>query len=559
VTYADTTVYVGRIRTMTAVGAPPQRAVAVRQGRIVGVSDDPNALTTPTASVVELGDRVMLPGFVDPHAHVELCSVAADMVDCRVPTVSTIDDLLDALRDGMRSTRGTCGWVLGQANLFFDKKLGNRRYPTRAELDSVSREVPIAIRAGGHSSLMNQRALELIRADHLEDGAQGGMGAIAVGRREHDGTLSSLISEADNHIPHLYAGDEAFIKDSVRRGVRDLWTRFGVTTICEMSESLGGLRSIDELQRAGQLTARIVAYVMAPTTLPFADVVQWHRSLQLESDPDQFTVRGIKMFCDGGYSARNAATRQPFVDEYANALHPCGQINMTRLQIIQALTAAVARGEQLAVHTNGERAQIELAEAIIEAGLNGQHAVRAEHAGNLITDWTTVDAWRSAQLVPVPQPQFLYNFGAYIPDVLGADVDAGQFRFRSLLDAGYRLSGSSDLCIGAEIDQSNPMMGIWCSTERIGYRGDPVGRRDERVTRDEAFMMHTLYAAETLGVADTRGSIESGKLADLVVLDRDPYSDSVLDVRDVLVDHVLLGGRSVHHRAGSAPLTEVLQ
>jgi predicted amidohydrolase YtcJ len=542
------TVIVGNIRTMADGGAGTARAMLIEAGRVVALADEPaRFLELADATVLDVGDRTVMPGFVDAHAHVELCSVAHDMVDCRVPRRHGIPDVLDALSDGIRTLDPDAKWLLGQANLFFDQKLAERRYPTRAELDSVSSSVAIGIRAGGHASLLNSRAIELINAEALQTGQTGFSGKMVIDRTE-DGRVSGLVSEVDKYIPELYS-TEADLKDSIRRGVQALWTRFGVTTIGEMSESIGGLGALDELIDQGEVAPRIIAYIMAPTTLPLEDAYNWGQHLTLRSAADRMTIRGIKMFCDGGYSARNAATRQPFIDERAVEAHPCGQINLERDALAEVITRTRELGMQLAVHVNGERAQAEVAAAVLAADTpNKRPPVRAEHAGNLITDWATVEAWRSADLVPVPQPTFLYNFGAYIPKVLGPAVDRGQFRFRSLLDDGWRLAAGSDLCIGGEERQSNPLFGVWCAVKREGFVGELIGDEAERISVDEALLMHTIYAAEALGVGDDRGTLEPGKLADVIVLDRDPGAVAVDDLLEINVDEVFVSGRSVYQR-----------
>lgn len=544
----------GNIRTMTDGGRGIAHALLIEEGRIVRTADDPASLPRPEGAVViDVGDRTIMPGFVDAHAHIELSSVAHDMVDCRVPRRRSIADVLDALSDAIRELQPEDQWLLGQANLFFDQKLEDHRYPTRAELDSASSTVAIAIRAGGHASLLNSRALELINADRLQTGQRGFTGAMVIDKSD-DGAVSGLVSEVDKYLPERHS-TRAALKDSIRRGVLDLWTRYGVTTICEMSETLTGLTCLDELIDSGEAAARVVCYIMAPTTMPVDDAYRWNERFILRSAPDRMTVRGIKMFCDGGYSARNAATLQPFIDERAVAEYPYGQINLPRDVLTGIITRTRELGMQLAVHTNGERAQAELAAAVVAAGASsGEPRVRAEHAGNLLTDWSTVAAWREANLVPVPQPAFLYNFGAFIPKVLGQSVDDGQFRFRSLLRDGWRLAAASDMCVGAEERQSNPLFGVWCSVRREGFTGAPVGDVAERLDVGEALLMHTQYAAEALGVAAECGTLEPGKVADLIVLDRDPFDIATDDIPRIRVDEVFLAGAPVYQRSG-VPVT----
>ena len=147
---------------------------------------------------------------------------------------------------------------------------------------------------------------------------------------------------------------------------------------------------------------------------------------------------------------------------------------------------------------------------------------------------------------------FLYNFGAFIPKVLGQAVDHGQFRFRTLLNDGWRLAAGSDLCVGAEERQSNPLFGVWCCVKREGFGGIPVGDEAERLDVSDALLMHTQYAAEALGVADECGTLEAGKVADLVVLDQDPFEVPADEIPRIQVDEVFLAGASVYRRSGAA-------
>jgi predicted amidohydrolase YtcJ len=179
--------------------------------------------------------------------------------------------------------------------------------------------------------------------------------------------------------------------------------------------------------------------------------------------------------------------------------------------------------------------------------------VRIEHAGNVLTEYAATRRWRAAGIVPVPQAVFLYNFGGLLPTYLGDGGRHGRFPFRSLLRDGWRLCTSSDLHVGSEAEQTRPMFSIWCCVARKDYFGEALGPA-ESVTVDDALLMHTRYAAEVLGVAAECGSLEAGKRADLVVLDRDPREIPVDQLREVNVDFVFVDGKLVFQRDGALPL-----
>src|SRR5262249_8782618 len=149
---------------------------------------------------------------------------------------------------------------------------------------------------------------------------------------------------------------------------------------------------------------------------------------------------------------------------------------------------------------------------------------------------------------PVSQPGFLYNFGDFLPRLLGDPVRRGRFPFRTLTEQGWTLCGSSDYLHGAEERQSNPLFGVWCCVARQGFLGE-VLVPDESISVDQALRMFTINAAKAMGVGD-RGSIEHGKVADFIVLAEDPREVSVDRIPDVAVDYVFVDGRLVHARPG---------
>jgi predicted amidohydrolase YtcJ len=223
-------------------------------------------------------------------------------------------------------------------------------------------------------------------------------------------------------------------------------------------------------------------------------------------------------------------------------------------QIGEALRKTAAAGLQLAIHANGDRAQEEVCEAIIAAGgpQPGAPAPRVEHAGNFLPDPAQTALWREAGIIPVPQPVFLYTFGDFFPTYLGEYGTLGRFPFRRLVDEGWALTGSSDVWIGSEEGATNPFFSIWCCLRRESFLGETLDA-DQEITLTEALRMHTVNGARTLGEEAVYGSLEAGKKADVIVLDRDPFECSVDELLDVRVDAVFLGGRLVHERAEVAP------
>jgi predicted amidohydrolase YtcJ len=280
-----------------------------------------------------------------------------------------------------------------------------------------------------------------------------------------------------------------------------------------------------------------------------AEACEWSTLYPRQADASRLTIRGVKLFADGGYSSRNAATRTPYLHWCGDPDHACGRVSLDADEILDALRQTNDAGLQLAVHANGERAQDVVCAAVRSFGPTGL-PVRVEHAGNVLTEPGALAAWGEAGIVPIPQPVFLYNFGAFLPTYLGDPLQQGRFPFRTLLEAGWRIPGSSDCHLGCEERQTNPMFGVWCCVARRGFHGEPIGP-EESVDVVDALRMHTLFAAEALGQEAERGSLEPGKRGDVVVLDRDPRQVAPDDLADVQVDFVFVDGQLAFAREGA--------
>ena len=541
----------GRVMPMDG-GSEDRHVVVIEGSEIAQVGDERllGQVRDAGIPVADAGESIVMPGFVDPHAHVQASSrTVAEMVDVRAPGCPNIEAVLQKLRDDLHRADER-GWLVAQANLFYDQKLEDKRLPTLAELDAVSRDVPIIIRAGGHTSVLNTRALEVSKVTGKAGEGGSGEGVIW---RDSSGEPTGVVSELDSAMP-LPEPTAAELKQELVDGVRELFTRYGTTSIGEISETVEGLQMMDEAISDGEIPARISVFLWAPGTVSIDQACDWERQLPLKSPREAMQIRGLKLFADGGYSARNAAARTAYRAAYATRKGSRGQVSLNRRQVAAAMRRANQAGLQLAVHANGERAQDVVCAGAELAGPpeDPRLQTRVEHAGNLVTEDVTVENWRRGGILPVPQPVFLYNFGDFFPIFLGPAGARGRFHFRRLLDDGWRLSGSSDVWIGSEDRQTNPLFSIWCCLKRQTFFGEIVDP-EQAVSIEEALQMHTINAAHALGEEDRRGSLESGKLADIAVLARDPREVPVDELPEVEVDAVVCNGKVAYTGPGGSP------
>ncbi len=539
----ETVLLGGRVISMHPGMAEDRQGVVVQGDRIVRLirRSDADDLRRTGAAIIDLGDRPLLPGFVDAHAHAEVvCRTAHNTVDCRAPECSTIDDVCDAL-SSQAVPADVTPWIVGQANLFFDRKLKEGRLPSRAELDRVSRDRPIALRAGGHITVLNSKALEVAGIDKNYVPPSHSITGPPSVEREADGTPTGVVKEMDSILPLPQLTADTLTM-ALEEGLRSNFTRYGVTTIGEISETVTGIQCMDDLALSGRLPVSLRLYLWAPGTLELGQGVAWRNHFQLAASDAKLRVQGIKLFSDGGFSAKSAAVNCCYVGQPGFS----GNIAFPKYFFRRAYELTQDAGLQLSVHANGDRAQEWLCETLIQMGgsASGRTRMRIEHAGNLMPRQKTADLWAKAGAIPIPQPVFLYTFGEYFEDYLGDYGRQGRFPFRSLLADGWRLSGSSDVWIGSEREATNPFFSIWCCLKRQTYSGGFIDEQ-EAITLEQALRMHTLDSALTMGEDDVRGSLAPGKYADIIATDRDPFAVPVDELRSLKVDYVMSLGRTV--------------
>jgi len=515
----------------------------VRGDRIIRLirRSEAAAHTGPNTRVLDLGKRPLLPGFVDAHAHTEVVSsVSYGSLDCRAPECSSISDLSDVFLSGIKSRRKG-EWVVGQANLFFEKKLKEGRLPTRSELDRLSTDHPIALRAGGHVTVLNSKALEVSGIDRNFVEPTHSITGIPEVERDADGNPTGVVKEMDSLLP-LPKIEASELKAALLHGFETYFTRYGVTCVGEFSNTVAGIESMGALATAGNLPLSLRVYIWSPGTLEVAQACKWQDHIELGAPESLVRIQGIKLFSDGGFTAKNAAMNCCYVGSDTWR----GEIAFPKYFLRKAYESTQAAGLQLAVHANGDRAQEWVCGIISElgGGSSGRTRTRIEHAGNLLPTPRTSEYWAKAGIFPVPQAPFIYASAEFFPDYMGEYGSRGRFPFKTLMRDGWRLGGSSDVYIGSEREATNPLFNIWCCMKRESYSGQLIDPH-EALSFEEALQMHTLDAAASMGEDDVRGSLAPGKYADIIALDLDPLSVPVDAIRKLSVDFVMSLGRVI--------------
>jgi predicted amidohydrolase YtcJ len=210
---------------------------------------------------------------------------------------------------------------------------------------------------------------------------------------------------------------------------------------------------------------------------------------------------------------------------------------------MEAIRAARDKNVQVAIHTNGTRAQREAIEAILAVGDAHDHPpVRIEHLGNVLDSVDEIASWRAANVIPVMQPGFLHNFiGDYLPMLFPGTGSTGRLPLRTVLHEGVSPVISSDITLGGEPGATNPLHTIWSAVSRRSYWGNHI-EPEESISVAQALRLHTIDAAKAIGLDHIAGSLEPGKAADMVVLEKDPHTVSEAELKDIQVERTYVNG-----------------
>lgn len=523
-THADLVFTGGPVFTANTVRSRAS-AVAVRAGRIVAVGgDDVRELVGPSTELVDLRGRMLIPGFQDAHVHPVWGGL--DMLRCDLSELGTAAEYLEAIA-GYVADHASDEWILGGGWQMSAFPGGT---PTAAALDAVTGERPAFFpNRDGHGAWVNSAALRLAGIDReTPDPADGRI------ERDADGTPSGTLHEGAMALVNRLLPEEPLerLTDALLLGQRYLHS-FGITAWQDAivgSYGDAGDPGPAYLRAAadGTLTARVVG------------AIWWDRTQGLEQIPSilerrdryragRFAATSVKVMQDGVAENFTAAMLEPYCDGHGHFTDNSGISFVDPAVLAEAVPILDAEGFQVHFHAIGDRAVRECLDAVERAiALNGRSDNRHHIAHIQVVHPEDVPRFR--ELGVAANMQSLW--ATYEPQMvqltlpfLGEPRSAWQYPFGDLLRAGAVLAAGSDWSVSTP----DPMAAIHTAVNRTAAPGHEEGEYDAFLP-EQAIDLATSLTAYTAGSAwvnhldDVTGTIEVGKLADLVVLDRDPFA-----------------------------------
>jgi len=532
----------GSIRTMDDA-RPTAEAVAVRGDVIiaVGTLEQVEAVAGRGARRVDLQGRTLLPGFFDPHGHVAMVGLQAryaNLLPAPDGQGNDIPGLQRITRDWMTRhetlVRDT-GLVIGFG--YDDSQLNERRHPTRDDLDAVSDAIPILfMHQSGHLGVANTAALEAARINAETSDPDGGVFRRRDGSREPNGVMEETALFAVMGVLFSRLDAEAN-RQMIVEGAR-FYARFGYTTAQDGRSSTETCRMIGGLAQAGALPIDILSF---PDILTSTEVMA--TSLYRRNYEGRYRVGGVKLTLDGSPQAKTAWLSQPyFIPPEGQPASWRGYPAVGEQQALDAVDLAFRNEWQIEVHANGDAAVDLLIAAVREAGR--RHGVK-DRRPVLIHGQTTrldqLDDLKALGIVPSFFPMHTFYWGDWHRDsVLGPRRAEMISPCGSAWRRGMRFTSHHD----APVANPDALRVLSATVTRRTRSGDILGP-DERVPVEIALKAMTLWAAWQHYEDDRKGSLEAGKLADLVLLDQDPATIDPDRLAGIKVSEVYKEGRPV--------------
>jgi len=532
-----------------------EEALAVEDGKIVAVGDDESIfkLSGPKTEIVDLEGRVLMPGLMDSHVHPT--GAAMTEFDHEIPVMETVQDVLDYISARTRVVpEGS--WIF--IRQVFITRLMEQRYPTRGELDRVAPKHPVHF-STGPDSMLNSLALQLSGIDRNFKVPEGHAGKVELDPKtgEPTGLLRSL-SGSVKMKQNVKSPTQQQKDDRIAELFRD-YASVGLTAVCDRDSSPDAIRCYDRLKQQGRLPVRVMVSHGIPSEGLWRSVehaIEDVANHPLRKGDDQLRIIGTKTYLDGGMLTGSAYMREPWgVSAIYGITDPTyrGVLKIPHERLLQMVEKVTGAGLQFTAHSVGDGAVHELLDVYAE--VNKKYPVRDTRASVTHSNFMGEQDVKLAAELGVTldiQPVWLYLDSWTLLKQFGQERTKWFQPLKSIFEAGGIVGGGSDHMqkIGSfrSVNPYNPWLGMRTAITRQARHVDEPVHPEQALTREQAVRFYTINNARILFLEKVTGSLEKGKYADMILLDRDVLTCPIGDLVQTKVLKTWLAGRVVFEK-----------
>jgi len=516
---ADLILHNGKVYTVDSLFTTAE-AIAVKDGKIIAVGSNDEILNKyKSDSVIDAAGKPVYPGFIDAHCHFYgygLNLTKADLIGCK-----SENEMIERIRSW--AGQNPDGWVLGRG--WDQNEWPAKSFPDKTKLDSLFPDRPVYLtRVDGHAALVNSKALTIAGVD---ESTKVGGGKVEV----KNGSASGIL--IDNAMDLVYSKipqpSEKQSIDALLNAQQKCFA-FGLTTVDDAGLSLNIVRLIEKKQNDGSLKMRIYA-MLDPTEENF-------EAFQKPYLTDRLSVRSFKIYADGALGSRGAWLLEPYSDDVQNS----GLLLQDTAYYHLWAKRCKEKGFQLNVHAIGDAAnQLMLTVFAVYNERNMDLRWRIEHVQVLAEK--DIDLFGNYGIIPSVQPTHATSDMNWAGERLG-----NRIRFAYAYKLLMQQNGWIPLGTDFPVEYINPMFTFFAAVARQDVDCTPDGgfQSENALTRKEALRGMTLWAAMANFEEKQKGSIEVGKVADFVILDRDIMECPIREARDAKVLRTVVNGETVY-------------
>ena len=517
-------------------------AIAVKDGIISAIGKSAE-LSAGATEIIDLKGAVLLPGFVDPHAHPLMYGQMMDWVDVGPSKAKNITQIIEILK---REEAALPAGVPLRAFGYEHRNLEEGRHPTKEDIDQISttREIYV-MNASGHGGAVNTLVLEKSAITAKTPDPKGG-----AFERDASGNPTGVIWDAacdiltgdagvkvTNHGPNFHLPDQQWILTQQFLKAQEEFIKFGVTSIGDAQVSSREFDTYLDVQQKKLLKARYSMYIIS-SEMEQANSFRENKSI----DSMLLTAGGIKMYADGTLGGWTAY----FPEGYKNDASRKGQLYHDAEEFSLIFQQCAKKGFDIAIHAQSPTAIQMIITATRELkkleGFAKSPIIRVEHCGLPTPD--QIKDLAQLGIVAVSQPIHHHNWGDGVVSALGGDVGSRFNPLGEFVQNQLVFALSSDAPVG----NPNPFEAIAAAMDRTTIHGTKLGDDDLRIDAQTALFAHTMGGAIALGKQDEIGSIEKGKYADFITVDQNPLSCDSSQMRQIKVQATYTGGEKVFDR-----------
>lgn len=502
----------------------------IEDGKIVDVGGSDLA-ENPSGEIIDLEGKTVLPGLIDAHGHV--MGLGYQELNVNLSGIETLEATLDTIK-AYAEANPELEWIQGRG---WNQTLWEENeFPTAADLDEVVNDRPVWLtRVDGHAAWANTKAMELAGISRETPDPQGGK----VIRDRAGNATGVFIDAAENYINQIVPEPTKVEMELALKKALEQMARMGLTSVHDAGMGVETWNLYKDFADAGKMTTRI--YAMIGGTGSAFDELSKNGPINSYAN-DRLALRSVKISADGALGSRGAAMKEPYSDDPGNR----GLLFYDQEELNEMVMKSVGNGYQTNIHAIGDRANDVVLNAFEEAKEEyGDQGLRhrVEHAQ--IVSLEDIPRFAELDLIASMQATHATSDKNMAEDRVGPDRIKGGYAWQKFLDQGTIIANGSDF----PVEHSNPFYGLYSSVTRQDHQGNPPGGwyPEEALSREEALRSFTIDAAYAAHQEDILGTLEAGKWADFVVIDRDFFEVPAIEIWQTKVLETWVAGEKVYN------------